>query len=93
MQESLKSLTKGTKEWKEALRESNEMVMELIAKYPELAKYIQKTESGGLTIAEEGWDTMLANQQRTINNTQSAVSLSQQKELNLKEENLRGDFE
>jgi uncharacterized coiled-coil DUF342 family protein len=46
MQKKLEGLTRGTKEWKEALRESNAQVLDLIQTYPELAKYVTKGEQG-----------------------------------------------
>jgi flagellar motility protein MotE (MotC chaperone) len=62
MANKLKNLTKGTREWREALIETNSKVLELIGTYPELAKYIEKGESGELAISDEGWDKMLDEQ-------------------------------
>jgi uncharacterized protein (UPF0333 family) len=46
MQKNLENLTYGTKEWKEALHEVNQQVLELIQTYPELAKYLNRGEDG-----------------------------------------------
>ncbi len=45
----LEELTEGTKEWNDAVREINNSVLDLIAKYPELAKLV-KNENGVLTL-------------------------------------------
>ena len=50
---------KGTDEWKEALRKSNEEVVKLLQTYPELAKYIEKGEFGELEISSAGWDAII----------------------------------
>ena len=51
-EEALEELTIGTKEWKEAVSELNNEVLDLINKYPELAKFV-KSEKGILTLSEE----------------------------------------
>lgn len=45
----LNKLTKGTKEWRTAVREINKEIGELVAQYPELASFVQ-SESGVLKI-------------------------------------------
>ena len=57
-QNTLNDLTKGTREWKEAVLQVNQQVLDLIDKYPELAKYISN-EGGVLSISEEGMDAVL----------------------------------
>lgn len=57
-------LTKGTREWKQALVENNQEVLELLNTYPELADHVIKGEDGELSISQEGWD-YLTNQQMT----------------------------
>jgi hypothetical protein len=59
MQKNLENLTYGTKEWKEALHEVNQQVLELIQTYPELAKYLDRGDDGQLVITDEGWDSLL----------------------------------
>ena len=53
-QETLQELTKNTQEWKQALLEANQQVLEMLETYPELVKYIERGEYGQLTITEEG---------------------------------------
>lgn len=49
----LASLTKGTQEWKDAVKDVNGEVLELIRKYPQLAKYVDNKD-GILNISEYG---------------------------------------
>ena len=41
---ALEDLTRGTKEWNEAVRDINSSVLELISEYPELAKLVERKE-------------------------------------------------
>ena len=66
MYETFSHLAKGSTEWKEQLVEINTKVMDLIAKYPELARYFTRGESGALEIKDEGWDVLLQNQQQQL---------------------------
>ncbi len=52
-QTKLVGLTKGTQEWKDAIKDVNSEVLELIRKYPELAKYVDNKD-GILSISEYG---------------------------------------
>ena len=52
-QTNLAGLTEGTEEWKNAVQDVNSEVLELIRQYPELAKYVDKT-NGVLSISEYG---------------------------------------
>lgn len=47
--DALEDLTRGTKEWNAAMREINSSVLDLIDKYPELAKFVENID-GVLTI-------------------------------------------
>jgi flagellar capping protein FliD len=47
--DSLKDLTRGTKEWNDAVLGINDSVMDLIDKYPELANFLT-SEKGVLTL-------------------------------------------
>lgn len=51
--EALEELTRGTKEWNAAIREINNSVLDLIEKYPELAKFVENVD-GVLTIDTQG---------------------------------------
>ena len=66
LQDTLNGLTKGTSEWKAALIDVNQQVLELIEKYPSLEAEIG--ENGALTIKDESWDNLLKNQQKVITN-------------------------
>ena len=52
-QTKLAGLTKGTQEWKDAVKDVNNEVLELIRKYPQLAKYVDNKD-GILNISEYG---------------------------------------
>ena len=56
-QEAIDALTTGTQEWRDAIADANQQVLELLATYPELAKYITNT-NGRLTIETEGLDAV-----------------------------------
>lgn len=55
-QKALDEMTKGTKEWEEALRDANIQVLDLIKQYPELLSYLDKTEDGRFILTQEGLD-------------------------------------
>jgi hypothetical protein len=48
----LDELTRGTKEWKQAILDINNSVIDLIAEYPELASFVTK-EDGVLRLDVE----------------------------------------
>ena len=91
MGDTLNNLTKGSKEWKEALVENNLKVLELLDTYPELARYISKGLNGELTIKSEGWNEIIERQQTGYNAAIGAkTALTQkrsEKELEIKTEN------
>ena len=68
-QSALDGLIQGTEEWTQALLEANQQVLELLTTYPKLAKYLQQ-QGGRLVIAEEGWQTLLDEQQARITTLQ-----------------------
>ena len=68
---SLMQLKKGTEEWRAAVIELNQQVLDLIDKYPELAKYVTN-EDGVLTISKEGQEEVIKQQQNKVNNTYNA---------------------
>ena len=65
--ETLKNCTIGSIEWKQALIDVNQQVLELINTYPELAKYLERDENGVLSISEEGWDQLIDKQTAAVN--------------------------
>ena len=52
--DAIDELTVGTDEWNEKLKENNELVLSLLETYPELAKYVERTDNGQLTITQAG---------------------------------------
>ena len=85
LQSALNELTRDTNEWKQALVEANQQVLQLLETYPELSQFINK-ESGRLTLDEQGWtwlETLLINQAQ---NTQRLYAVSQMKEMPLEKE-------
>ena len=56
MQTALAKLKEGTEEWRDAIQESNELVMNLLDKYPELAEYVEAV-NGQLKITD--WNKVL----------------------------------
>ena len=93
MQKKLAGLTKGTQEWKEALRESNAQVLELIQTYPELAKYVTRGEQGQLVISDKGWDEMINKQRQSVANANAAVTYNEIEQLRLEKEKAKKDWE
>lgn len=93
LQSALDGLVKGTDEWKRALVEANQQVLTLLSTYPELAKYIQKGDSGQLTIAEEGFEEVINNQLEGVKNTQAAVATAQLNEQVLQQEKINQDLQ
>ena len=49
---SLEALTRGTQEWKKAVQDTNQQILELIEKYPALAAFVE-SNGGILTINEQ----------------------------------------
>ena len=92
LQDGLKGLVEGTNEWKQALLEANSQVLELLATYPELAQYISRGEFGQLTISDEGWDMVIDDQYRGLQNAQRNVLVSQMAETKLKNEKAESDL-
>ena len=86
LQNQLDTLTKGTLEWKQALADSNAQVLELLDKYPELAKYLTRGEHGELEITEEGWNIVQERQAQAVQNSNAAVIASQMEETRLNQE-------
>lgn len=56
---ALEKLTKGTREWRDQLRKTNEQAVELLQKYPKLKEFASYDENGILRISEEGMSQVL----------------------------------
>lgn len=79
-QNQLSELTQGTQEWRQALYEVNQEVLDLISKYPELAQYVIHGENGGLALDEQGYQayiTRLQSQAEDLSRTTLALQASQ----------------
>lgn len=72
LQREFSVLTKGTQEWKEKLIETNQQVLNLLEKYPELSAYITRTDFGTLDIEDAGWDKIIAAQEKSLYNFTNA---------------------
>ena len=92
-QDALEKLTVGTLEWKEALIEVNQQVLDLISKYPELAQYVTTGENGELTISQEGKEAYIAQRQEAINATTTAQLAAQAAEAQVQTANNRYNLE
>ena len=68
---ALQGLSRGTEEWKNALQDCNNKVLELISNYPQLAKYVENT-NGQLTISQEGQEAYLNQLEQGVKNAQNA---------------------
>lgn len=54
LQERLASLTKHTNEWRQAMLEANEQVLQMVQDHPELAQYLTTGAYGELSFTSEG---------------------------------------
>lgn len=66
----LSGLTKGTREWNEAVMELNEQVLTLLDTYPQLAQYLENKD-GVLSISNEGMESLLEEQLTRAQNAQT----------------------
>lgn len=85
---SIKNMTAGTQEWKEAVTELNNQVLDLIKQYPELADKVENV-NGIFRIRQQDQEEVLNNQfknvqevQTELNNEENSLALlNQQKAL------------
>lgn len=63
--DQLAQMEKGTNDWKEALIQVNDTVLQLIDNYPKLAAYVS-SQNGQLSISAEGFDAVLQEQQQKV---------------------------
>lgn len=63
---ALEKLAEGTEEWNNALKDSNDYVLGLIDKYPELAKYVYTDEKGMLGITETGQGKLIGRKEQEV---------------------------
>ena len=74
LEEKISSLTEGTQEWKDAVAELNDKVLELITNYEGLELDIDQ-ETGRLKITEESWDKV-QEQRNTEARNKTSVALA-----------------
>ena len=75
--QAMSELTEGTNEWNSKLKETNDQVLELLDKYPELAKYVHRDSNGLLTFDEFGKNEFLAKQEESVNGAKVAATTAQ----------------
>ena len=63
---AIQDLKQGTDEWRDAISDSNDKVIELLNNYPKLAKYISRGNGGELTISESGLYELQKAQEKQI---------------------------
>lgn len=82
---NLDGLTKGTQEWRDALQQCNDKVLELISNYPELAQYVTN-ENGQLKLNADDEQTYLDQLQAGVQNARSAsyIASSNSREANIR---------
>ena len=73
--DALDELTRGTKEWNEAVQEINSSVLDLIDEYPELASAVS-SDNGVLKLDQEKADAVLAEAYAKKVTTQNAAILA-----------------
>ena len=69
---ALDDLTVGTDEWNASLQSVNDQVLDLLDKYPDLAKYVSMTRKGEMVISEEGLDAVQKAQKDAIDQARLA---------------------
>lgn len=88
----LNECTKGTQEWKSALTDVNNTVLELLHTYPQLAQYVTRTDDGQLQISDKGRQAMQSEADKAVTIAQGAAAIGDQevrnKEIKVQRENL-----
>ena len=79
-QKAIEEMTVGTEEWRDAIAEANQQVINLMTKYPELAHYISDV-NGQLKISEEGQEKLLAESKKSVAIVQSAALAGERSKL------------
>ena len=82
-EDNLDGLTKGTQEWRDALQQCNDKVLELISNYPELAQYVTN-ENGQLKLSADDEQAYLDQLQAGVQNARNAsyIASSNSREAN-----------
>lgn len=90
--DKINDLTVGTTEWKNALLDVNNQVLELLDKYPQLSSYLT-SENGVLNISEEGFQKILEQNQEQVRVAQAITVSSQFVETTNQMKTVRGNFQ
>lgn len=95
--DKLEECTKGTQEWRDALLEVNNTVLDLLHEYPQLAEYITRTDDGVLQITQAGRQYMQDAADAAIISAQGSYNKASQnarnQEISMKESNLLDKFD
>ena len=92
IQSSLSELTQGTNEWKIALAEANQQVLQLLETYPQLAQFVDRGENGQLIITPKGWENITKLTSNQVLNTNRMHSGAQISEIALEKETKREEL-
>ena len=84
---NLKGCVKGTQEWTEALRQNNNEVVNMLAKYPQLAameNVIKKDGDGALSFSKEGREALQKQMEQNVRAAEWASTQAAQDVINKK---------
>lgn len=82
-QKAIEEMTAGTQEWKDAIADANNQVLDLIDKYPELAQYVSSVD-GQLVLSQEGQEAVLEAEEKRVAVAEAASLAAKQAELEAK---------
>ncbi len=93
--ENIDKMVRQTREWKDAVFELNQQMIELMSNHPEYAKYLQTNKDGIIEFVEGGQEAIIKDQQEQINianrrqlssqiNTLKAQNAKSEKDLAIK---------
>lgn len=68
---ALDAMVEGTDQWKQAVSDLNDQILQLVEQYPELQKYV-KLENGILTIDEADFNKVLKSNETVVNELQQS---------------------
>lgn len=77
--EALNQMTQGTEEWKEQVRELNQQIVDLITKYPELSKLVERDENGLLLLNDKGLKEAVNKSQQSEIEAENRVIMAQRR--------------
>ena len=74
--QELSGLTKGTDEYNAKLKETNDQLLQMLETYPELAKYVSRTDEGVLNLSEVGIQKLQEAQEQAVQTAQMANTIA-----------------